>query len=158
MFVYELIGRHYEVGHYDRSGNWCPAEEYQTGNEAAERCHWLNGGDIPWSEYQKRKDAPLGVPTAQPIHLEKFQTDPIKVKPKGFTKVFMSDGRLELHNQDGCMRNLYGRVEEIDEDGEIMDTDVGMYVRLHSWDDSGDHVDMMRFKNRKVKVTVEVVE
>jgi hypothetical protein len=34
----------------------------------------------------------------------------------------------------------------------------GMFVRLQSWSDSGIHVDLERFVNRKVRVTVETID
>jgi len=32
------------VGFYDPSGAWQPASDHDDEDEAAERCHWLNGG------------------------------------------------------------------------------------------------------------------
>jgi len=32
------------VGFYDPSGTWHPVSDHGSDGEAAERCHWLNGG------------------------------------------------------------------------------------------------------------------
>jgi hypothetical protein len=34
------------VGYYDPSGKWHPESDHGTSDEAANRVHWLNGGDI----------------------------------------------------------------------------------------------------------------
>lgn len=34
----------------------------------------------------------------------------------------------------------------------------GMFVRLQSWSESGDHTDLDQFIGKKIRVTVEVVE
>ncbi len=34
----------YTVGFYDPQGKWHPESDHDTRQEAAERCHWLNGG------------------------------------------------------------------------------------------------------------------
>ena len=33
------------VGFYDPAGNWQPESDHATADKAAERVHWLNGGD-----------------------------------------------------------------------------------------------------------------
>ena len=33
------------VGFYDPHGTWHPTTDHDTADEAAERCHWLNGGN-----------------------------------------------------------------------------------------------------------------
>jgi hypothetical protein len=34
------------VGHYDPEGKWHPDSDHSVKEEAAQRCHWLNGGDF----------------------------------------------------------------------------------------------------------------
>lgn len=33
------------TGHYDPSGKWHSDSDYDSQDEAAARCHWLNGGE-----------------------------------------------------------------------------------------------------------------
>lgn len=35
----------YTVGFYDPKGEWIPESDQETREKAAERCHYLNGGD-----------------------------------------------------------------------------------------------------------------
>lgn len=34
----------------------------------------------------------------------------------------------------------------------------GMFARIHSWDEKGKHVDFTKFLNKKVRLTIEVIE
>ena len=48
MYVYlKSEPQVYTVGFYDPSGKWQPEQDCSTKSEAAERVHYLNGGDIP---------------------------------------------------------------------------------------------------------------
>jgi len=35
----------YTVGFYDPEGKWHPESDHNTSDHAAQRVHWLNGGD-----------------------------------------------------------------------------------------------------------------
>ncbi|SKO36131.1 Uncharacterised protein [Mycobacteroides abscessus subsp. abscessus] len=46
MYVYiESEPRLWTVGHYDPAGKWHPDSDHGSRSEAAQRVHWLNGGE-----------------------------------------------------------------------------------------------------------------
>ena len=46
MYVYRKTeSRLYTVGFYDPQGKWHPESDHESEEAAAERVHWLNGGE-----------------------------------------------------------------------------------------------------------------
>jgi len=39
------------VGYYDPSGRWQADSDHGSSDEAAERVHWLNGGDVSLTKH-----------------------------------------------------------------------------------------------------------
>jgi hypothetical protein len=55
MYVYiESEHNLWTVGFYKPDGNWNPESDWPTTKEAADRVHWLNGGDS--NEVHSRQD------------------------------------------------------------------------------------------------------
>lgn len=38
------------------------------------------------------------------------------------------------------------------------DKDTGMFVRVQSWDETGEHAEFKKFEGKRVRVTVEVID
>lgn len=53
QYVYErATGENFfVVGHYDPQGRWHAESDQNTREEAAERVHWLNGGNPPQPQW-----------------------------------------------------------------------------------------------------------
>lgn len=50
-------------------------------------------------------------------------------------------------------------IAEIGRDPELEDSDNdGFFVRIQSWSDDGSHKTMNEFKDKKVRVTIEIIE
>lgn len=50
MYVYVKSEEYlWTVGFYDPNGNWHSEGDYDSAKEAAERVHWLNGGNL-WED------------------------------------------------------------------------------------------------------------
>lgn len=57
MFVYVRSERKlWTVGHWDAKGKWHPESDHSNTTEAAERCHYLNGGDATLSVTPSRSE------------------------------------------------------------------------------------------------------
>jgi hypothetical protein len=45
MYVYRSAGETWQVGFYTPHGDWVSDSEYPLRDDAAQRVHWLNGGN-----------------------------------------------------------------------------------------------------------------
>lgn len=45
VYIYSKENRVYTVGFYDPAGKWHPEHDCNTADEAAQRVHYLNGGN-----------------------------------------------------------------------------------------------------------------
>jgi len=70
-------------------------------------------------------------------------------------KVFESVQPITLESEDMGMARIIdlGEPEEIN-----CDPDKGMWVRVGSWDESGEHEEISSLAGKKIRVTLEVIE
>lgn len=69
-------------------------------------------------------------------------------------KIFESLGPITLKEEDMG----WARVIDIGEPEEIGgDPDVGMWIKVGSWDESGEHKDISALEGKKIRVTLEVI-
>jgi hypothetical protein len=67
---------------------------------------------------------------------------------------FIFEGVVDPEREDGGMA-LIDTDDFTDEVSGLTDT---LFVRLHSWDESGAHPEMTALRGKRVRITVEVIE
>lgn len=73
------------------------------------------------------------------------------------TKIYVAEVDYDAENLDvedsGC-----AQIYTVDNLPPESDIDVGMFIKIQSWDLSHRHVEMQKLKGKRIRVTVEIID
>ena len=175
MYVYiESEPNVWTTGHYHPLNHkWIPESDYNSEEEAAARCHWLNGGNTPWNmmiEVMEDIKRGEGEPEEEDDEGEEWKDDILSIEEQDleYDKEVRKEhivqaraiksGRIVFEDKVYYSQDAAGSILSAQIQSDVDGCAPEMFVVLRSADLRGQHMQARKLEGKKVRVIVEVID